>query len=169
MACNWKTANRREKLGEIWDLYMWVVVTCIWGTIDLLVFRVVWGLFSNSNLNKLTNKLFILVVWISIEKSNIERSLTFPEGRVFNVPLGQCLGVRYFTCTLTTWSMGYLICPKGRISDLPPGQGVWPAPRAGSLIWPEGRISDLPPGQGVWPNLRAWSLAWPEAGFSIYP
>ncbi len=52
---------------------------------------------------------------------------------------------------------GYLTCPKGRISYLPPGQGIWPVPRAGSLTcpraayltFPKGRMFDLPPGQDV--------------------
>ena len=90
------------------------------------------GLFSNAILmfNKHINKLFILVVWIFIEKSHIVGPC--PEGRVFDIPLRQSLGVRYFTCTLTIWSMEYLTCAKGRISDLPPGQGMWPALRVRS-------------------------------------
>ncbi len=36
--------NRRAKRSEIWDLG--VVVTCIWITLDLLGFKVIWGSFS---------------------------------------------------------------------------------------------------------------------------
>ena len=43
MACNSKTAGRRAKYSEIWD--SGVVVIYIWGTFDLLVFKVIWGSF----------------------------------------------------------------------------------------------------------------------------
>ncbi len=42
--CNSKRASRRVKQCETWDLE--VVVVCIWGTFDLLVFKVIWGPFS---------------------------------------------------------------------------------------------------------------------------
>ncbi len=46
-------------------------------------------------------------------------------------------------------SMGYLTCPKGRMSDLSPEQGVelvlragsWAAPRVSYLTCSQGRIS----------------------------
>ncbi len=41
MACNLKTAGRRAKRGEIWEF-----VTCIWGTIDLLVIKVILRSFG---------------------------------------------------------------------------------------------------------------------------
>ncbi len=42
MACNSKMVGRRTKRTEIWESR--VVVTCVWGTFDLLVFKVSFGL-----------------------------------------------------------------------------------------------------------------------------
>ena len=44
MACKSKTAHHRAKWSEIWD--SWILVTYIWGTYDLVVFKVIWGSFS---------------------------------------------------------------------------------------------------------------------------
>ncbi len=41
MACNSKIAERREKVSEIWD--SWILVTHIWGTFDLVGFKVIFG------------------------------------------------------------------------------------------------------------------------------
>ncbi len=165
-----------------WPFYILQYKKCTCQAWKLLKLNYLWFLFSNAMLmfNKHRNKLFILDVWISIEKTNIVGSLNFPEGRDFGVPLRQCLEERYFTCTLNIWSMVYLTCPRGRISDLLPRQGLWPAPRAWCVTCPKGRISDLwsglrvgsltcPPGQSVWPVLRAGFLAWPEARYLTYP
>ena len=44
MACNSKMAGRRANKSEIGDVG--VVDACIWGTFDLLVFRVILGSFG---------------------------------------------------------------------------------------------------------------------------
>ncbi len=44
MACNSKTARRRAKRSEIWD--SWILVTYIWGTYDMVVFKVILGSFG---------------------------------------------------------------------------------------------------------------------------
>ncbi len=47
MACNLKTAGFRMKQSEIWPGGgVRVIVTCIWNTLDLLVFKVILGLFG---------------------------------------------------------------------------------------------------------------------------
>ena len=43
MVCNSKMADRRAKGSEIWDTG--VVVGCIWGTFDLVLFKVILGSF----------------------------------------------------------------------------------------------------------------------------
>ncbi len=40
MVCNSKTASHRAKWSEIWE--SWVVVTCIWGSFNLLAFNLVY-------------------------------------------------------------------------------------------------------------------------------
>ncbi len=44
MACNSKMAGRRAIRSEIWE--SGVIVTRIWGTFDLLVFKVILGSFG---------------------------------------------------------------------------------------------------------------------------
>ena len=44
MACNSKLARPTAKLSEIWD--SWILVTKIWGTFDLVGFKVILGSFS---------------------------------------------------------------------------------------------------------------------------
>ncbi len=118
-------------------------------------------------------------------------SLTCPEGRIYDLPPGKDiwpalraglwpalragslarLGIPYFTLHYMKY-IGYLPCPKGRISDLPPGQGAWPALRTGSLTCPQGRMSDLPLGQlsdllwGQDPDPGSWSP--PGVGYLTY-
>ncbi len=41
VACILKTAGRRAKRSDIWD--MWILVTHIWGTFGLVRFKVIWG------------------------------------------------------------------------------------------------------------------------------
>ncbi len=78
----------------------------------------------------INNKLFILVVWISIEKSNIVGSL-LPWGQGLRPTLKAVIKGKGILPVYTAYT-------EYGISDL------WPASRAGYLTCPKGRISDLP-------------------------
>ncbi len=65
MACNVKTAGHRATRSEIWDLG--VIVTCIWSTFDLLVFKVILGSFGPP-----ISKWCVTEKWLAIEWNGVK-------------------------------------------------------------------------------------------------